>query len=210
MPHVSVTSYDVTASSPFNVTIAGLNTMLHPTVVWLTKSDFGYMAGALGVPDSTGKWTTVFPNVPAGAYVYYAQCGQDDNTTGNINGSVPKSAVIPEAAQKMAAAVAPAPGATLADYYPRHVSAFGFGPKARKPLAFGGFVTASAQQPGPLTPLVCFIPSDKNPAHFKFGIAAVKGNHWYHDFGAVATGPAMLRVHFPDGSYQIDLLMEIE
>ena len=53
------------------------------------------------------------------------------------------------------------------------------------------------------------VTGDGDPAHFKFGIATVKGNHWYHDFGNVASGPAMLRVHLPNGSLQIDLPLDV-
>lgn len=209
MPHVSVSTYEVTAGMPFTVTITGTNTLLHPTVVWLTKSDFMYLAAQFALPDPAGKWTAVFTAVPMGEYVYYAQCGSDSDATGNQNGTVPKSQVVTEVARRMTAAFATSDEITLADYYPRHIADFGFDPLAPQPLAFAGFVTASAQQPGPLTPLVSFIPGDGNPAHFKFGIATVKGNHWYHDFGAVTPGPAVLRVQLPNGTLQSDLPMDI-
>src|SRR5438067_1409770 len=101
MPHVSISSYSTAAGTPFTVTITGNNSMLHPTLVWLTKSDFMFMAGNMALPDSTGKWSAEFTSVPAGEYVYYAQCGQDDDATGNQGGGVPKRTIVPGDIEKI-------------------------------------------------------------------------------------------------------------
>src|SRR5437867_4119568 len=95
MPHVSISNFSTATGTPFTVTITGNNTMLHPTLVWLTKTDFLFMAGIMVLPDSTGKWTAEFTSVPTGDYVYYAQCGQDDDATGNQSGAVPKRSIVP-------------------------------------------------------------------------------------------------------------------
>src|SRR5262245_6586088 len=164
MPHVSITAFKTTATgSDFTVTIDGTNSMGHPSLVWLMKSDFMFMSGLMVLPDVSGKWTAPFTHVPAGDYIYYAQCGQDSDQTGNLGGPVPRGTITPEREKEIIAKMAPPAGVTLADYYPRHIAAFGLGPKALKPLSFAGLVTASSIQPGPVTPVVAYIPGDGIP-----------------------------------------------